>query len=213
MRLRVSLRIVIFSLSALAPAFAQSTFGSIVGLVQDKSGAAAPGTSITITNLAENTSSQTRSNDRGSYQFVNLQPGRYSVVAESPGFAVARIPEILLEARQQRRADIMLDVASVQETVEVTAEATAINTENGTISDTKNFAEVTQLPLNYRGQTTSALAVLNAVPGVQQDGQGNYSVGGGFPAMTDFTLDGISTVNVNNNGPNANMFPSSEMIS
>ena len=105
-------------------------------------------------------------------------------------------------------------VASITQTVQVTADAVVVNTENGTISDTKGFEEVTELPVNYRGATTSPLGVLVTVPGVQQDSNGALSINGGFPAiLIDFTLDGISTINVRNNGANANMYPSSELLS
>ena len=70
--------------------------------------------------------------------------------------------EVTLDARQERRVDLSMALASVQQTVEVSAEAAAINTENATIVNTMSNQEVTQLPANYRGASTSPLGAIVA---------------------------------------------------
>jgi Carboxypeptidase regulatory-like domain/TonB dependent receptor len=191
---------------------AQSTFGSIIGVVLDASNAAVPGAKVEITNTDENISRTVETNAQGGYQALNLKPGKYKISARKEGFGSFQLSDVVLDSRQERRADITLSVAALTQAVEVTATAAVINTENGTISDTKGSAEVTQLPVNYRGATTSPLGALVAVPGVEQDSNGGLTINGGFPAMIDFTLDGISTANVRNNGANQNMYPSSELL-
>lgn len=195
-----------------SPASAQSTFGSIVGTVQDASGASIPGSEIDLTNVAENATRHAVSNDNGFYEFLNLKPGTYSLSAQKAGFSGAHVVNITLDARQEKRVDVTLGVASVQQTVEVKSEVAAINTENATISSTMDNQQVSQLPVNYRGATTSPLGAIVAAPGVQQDDSGAISLSGGLPSMTDFTVDGVSTSNVRLNGPNSNMYPSSEMV-
>jgi hypothetical protein len=74
-------------------------------------------------------------------------------------------------------------------------------------------AENTNLPVNYRGATTSPLAMLATVPGAQRDANGNVSVGGGLPSQVQYSVDGSSTVNIRQNGALGNMNPSSELIS
>ena len=69
-----------------------------------------------------------------------------------------------------------------------------INTENGTIGDTKDFQQITNLPVNYRAATTSPLAMLATVPGAQQDANGDAPVGGGLPSQVQYSVDGSSTV-------------------
>lgn len=191
----------------------QSTFGTIVGVVTDSSSAAVPDAVIEVTNTDENVMRSLLTSPQGSYEVVNLKPGTYKIVAKKAGFGTVELSGIVLDARQERRADISLSLALVNQTVQVTAAPSVVNTENGTISDTKGFQEVTQLPVNYRGATTSPLAALVTVPSVQQDSNGGLSISGGYPAMIDFTLDGISTINVRNNGANQNMYPSSELLS
>jgi hypothetical protein len=110
--------------------------------------------------------------------------------------------------------DVALKLATSTQTIEVSGESgPVINTESGTIGDTKDFQQITNLPVNYRGATTSPLAMLATVPGAQQDANGNVSVGSGLPSQVQYCADGSSTVNIRQNGALGNMNPSSELIS
>jgi len=213
MKKRLGLILLGCGLLSYTPVFAQSTFGSILGTVQDASGGAIPGSDIEIRNLDENTTRKTTSNTSGLYQFLNLPPGRYALSVVKSGFATTQVPEIALEARQERRLDLTLALASVQQTLEVQAVAAVINTENATISSTMNNAQIAQLPANYRGGSTSPLGAIVALPNVQQDQTGAIALTGSLPFMTDYSVDGTSAVNVQTNGAARDMYPSSEMLS
>lgn len=212
-RPKVLLQVAIGVLFTCGPILAQSTFGSIVGQIADESGALIPGVVVTVRNLDENTTRTIDSNSAGLYEALNLKPGRYEILASKSGFASTKVPSVSLEARQTLRADLKLGLAALNQSVTVQSEAATLNTENGTIADAKTNREITQLPVNYRGRETSPLAAIATVPGVQQDASGNISVGGGLPAMVDYTVDGISTTSVRSNGPLREMYPSSEMLS
>jgi len=109
---------------------------------------------------------------------------------------------------------VALKLATSTPTIEVSGESgPVINAENGTIGDTKDFQQITNLPVNYRGATTSPLAMLATVPGAQQDANGNVSVGGGLPSLVQYSVDGSSTVNIRQNGALGDMNPSSVLIS
>ena len=192
---------------------AQSTFGSIIGTAQDSSGAAMPAVAVKIKNLNDNTTRSTSTDSAGEYQVLNLRPGSYEIVGSKENFSPATIPAVALDARQQLRADLKLELAGVTQAVSVEATAAAVNTENAIIGDTKKFNQVVQLPMNYRGGNDSPLSALVAVPGVQQDSSGNMSIGGGTSAQIQYSVDGTSTVNVRQNGALGNMNPSSELIS
>jgi hypothetical protein len=98
-------------------------------------------------------------------------------------------------------------------TVEVADTVAVINTENAMISDSKDNQQITQLPLNNRATTTSPLAALSLSPNVQQDSSGNIALGGASSAMVNFSVDGISTANVRQNGALQDAYPSQEGIS
>jgi len=204
--------VIVAGLAAARGASAQSTFGSIVGIAQDQSLLPVPGATITLRNADENTTQSIVSDAAGAFQFLNLKPGAYDIDASLEGFSSVALRALRLDARQTLRVTVTLTIAGLAEDVKVTAEAPAITTDTGTIADTKTFLEVTQLPVNYRGGTTSPLAAIDTVVGVQQDSSGNVSIGGGTPSMVQYSVDGISSVSVRNNGALANLNPSSELI-
>jgi hypothetical protein len=194
-------------------ACAQSTLGNIVGSVQDPSQAIVAGAVVKLRNLDDNSTRSTLSMQDGSFEFLNLKAGKYSITIEHDGFSPYSLASLQLDARQTQRVDATLSIASAGATVEVNESAAVVNTENGTLADTKKFNQVVQLPMNYRGGNDSPLAALVAVPGVQQDSNGNISIGGGSPSQIQYSVDGSSTVNVRQNGALGNMNPSSELIS
>jgi hypothetical protein len=192
----------------------QSTFGSIVGVVKDPGEGAIADAQITLTNLDDHAQRNARADGNGGFEFVNLEPGHYELVIHADGFSDYKAPSLQLDARQNLRLDATLKIATSAQTIEVSAErGPVINTENGTIGDSKDFQQITALPVNYRGATTSPLAILSTVPGAQQDANGNVSVGGGLPSQVQYSVDGSSTVNIRQNGALGNMNPSSELIS
>ena len=133
---------------------AQSTFGSIRGTAQDKSGAAIPEAQITLHSIDENTDRVVKTDDTGNYTLENVLAGRYSIRAQHDGFADTVISGITLAARQDLRFTLAMMIAAQATTVEVTSSANQINTENGAPRP-KGTAEIGQLPLNFRASSTS----------------------------------------------------------
>jgi hypothetical protein len=201
---------VIFSV---CPAVGQSTFGSIVGVVHDSTQAVVPGATVTIRNLDDNGIRSATSDQNGSFEFVNLKPGNYALTAQAQGFADFKIPSAELTARQALRIDVVLGVERQTETVEVGDTVAVINTENAVISDSIENQQIMELPLNNRATTTSPLGSLALSPNVQQDSSGNIGLGGASSSMVNFSVDGISTSNVRQNGALQDAYPSQEGIS
>ncbi len=211
----LTLLFLLFCLAILAshPAYAQSTFGSVRGVAQDDSGAVLPDTQLTLHSLDENTDRTVKTGSDGSFTLENVKPGKYSVHAHHDGFAETVMNGVSVEARQDVRLTVALSVAAQTSTVEVSAAADQINSENAAIGDSKSNLEITQLPLNNRATTTSPLGALGLSPNVQQDSQGNIAIGGASSSMVNFSVDGISTANVRQNGALQDAYPSQEGIS
>lgn len=197
---------------AAVPAAAQSTFGSIRGSVVDPTGASVPGSVATLLSLDEGTKFSAISDGSGAFAFQNLKPGKYALTIDHAGFAGSKVSSILLEARQDLRLPITLSIASSADTVEVSAGVDQINTEDASIADNKNNVMITQLPLNNRASTTSPLGALTLSANVQQDSSGYIALGGASSSMVNFSVDGISTVNVRQNGALQDAYPSQEGI-
>jgi hypothetical protein len=192
--------------------FAQSTFGSVRGAVLDATGAAIPAAAATIHSIDQNTSRTVVTDDAGAFLFENLKPGKYTLTIAHAGFSTTNLTGISLDARQDLRVPVTLDVSSDASTVEVTAGADQINTEDATLSDSKNNTLITQLPLNNRASTTSPLGALSLSASVQQDSSGYIALGGASSSMINFSVDGVSTANVRQNGALQDAYPSQEGI-
>ncbi len=193
-------------------AHAQSTFGSIRGTVTDISGAVVDGATVIAHSIDENTDRQTTTSASGDFLFENLKAGHYKVTVSHSGFTDAVVPAATLEARQELRLPITLSVTAGTTTVEVSADAALMNTENGTINHTISNVDITQLPINSRSVSSSPLAALAVSPEVTRDSQGNIAVGGATSSQTGFSVDGISTANIRYNGALQDTYPSMESI-
>src|SRR5258706_3349519 len=178
---------------------AQTTYGSIAGTVTDASGAAIADAQVTLTNLATTEKRVAQSGADGLYDFVNLLPGRYSIVAEKTGFKRITRPEVIVEVGQSVRIDITLQVGDVSQTIEVTSETPILQAETSSIGQVVEDRKATELPLNGRNVfnlITLAPAVIpqgssGGTPvGVNPFGWGNYQVNGSFGNESAEYLDG-----------------------
>ncbi len=210
--LRSSIAIILLAFASTFSAYAQSTFGSIRGTIQDSSGAVVSGATVTVHSLDENFDRQVTTNDSGDFVVENLKAGHYQLTAHHDEFSDAVIGSVSLQARQDLRIPITLAIAAQTTSVQVNATADQINTENATLSDSKDNQLITELPLNNRATTTSPLGALALSPNVQQDSSGNIALGGASSSMVNFSVDGISTANVRQNGALQDAYPSQEGI-
>ena len=100
---------------------AQNITGSIVGYVSDSSGAAAPGTVITVLNQGTGATVDATVDGSGSYTVPNLLAGQYRVSAKKEGFETVEVKDIQLLSAQTVRQNFTLQPGGVQQTVEVSA--------------------------------------------------------------------------------------------
>ena len=206
----VLLQMLVLLMMIAQPVFGQSTFGSVRGIAQDASGAAVSGTKLVLHSNDENTDKTAEADASGTFAFENVKAGHYTLRASHDGFAETLINGISVEARQDLRLTAVLNIAAQTDTVVVTSDAAQINTENATLADSKDSLQMTQLPLNNRATTTSPLGSLGLSSNVQTDSSGNIALGGASSSMVNFSVDGISTANVRQNGALQDAYPSQE---
>ena len=198
------------------PAVAQSTFGSVLGTVKDQSGSMVPNATVTLLNVgtaAKRTETTTAS---GAYEFLNLDAGTYQLSINAGGFKDSVFDHIVLQARDTQRIDASLIIGAESQTVEVQAAGDVITTDQSSLASTKTGHELVDLPVAVYSRSngsTSPLLTLTTEPGVQVDDNNNLVIAGTTPALMSFTIDGISSVDVENSGPIAELFPSFNSIS
>lgn len=199
-------------MSVAPPLVAQSTFGIIIGVVTDESGAVISGASVEARNQSTGTVRRIVTDSAGEYTFLNMDPGRYTVTVTTAEFAVVKDENVNVFSRENARSDFQLRVKGVAQDVVVVAGQSIVNeglTESTSISGT----DISSLPLNFRATNApSPIETAALTPGVNQDPSGNLTFSGQVPNATSFSLDGISIQSVRIGGPSRDLFPSVEGI-
>jgi outer membrane receptor protein involved in Fe transport len=205
-------------LSLLIPVrvWAQVAGATLSGTITDASGSSIPQVSVSIKNVATGITTSSVANSSGFYTATNLLPGSYEIRVSVPGFTTMVRSGVNLTVGAQQVLDFTLQVGRVDQTVEVTGEAPAIETTSSSISGLVNSNTVVELPLNGRDWTQLATlqpgvnALQNQVPsglanpGAHRGTRGNgaqVTISGTRPQLNNYRLDGISVVDHTGGSP------------
>ena len=126
-----------------APQIATS---GIAGTVTDPAGVVIAGADVTVRPVTGTSNINTRTDNKGQFNFAGLAPGQYELQFVSPGFKQVR-KQIDLQPQLVARADSRLEVGAAAETVTVTNEASLLKTESGELSRSIVSVPVSSLPL------------------------------------------------------------------
>ena len=129
---------------------AQVITGDLVGTVTDQSGAAVPQARVVVINLGTQARREITTGGNGEYAVSQLPIGDYVLRITAVGFRTFEQPNITLSAGDRLRADAALQVGTASETVEVTTQPAALQTDNSTVGSTVNQRATEDLPLNGR---------------------------------------------------------------
>jgi hypothetical protein len=147
---------------------------TILGSVVDGTKASLPGATVTATSLETGRVATAVTDERGDYRLRGLAPGRYKVQAELSGFATIVIPEIELLVGQNRAVPFTMQLASLSETLTVTAESPLVDISSTQVAGNVDRRQMEELPLQGRNWMELAMQVkgitANAVdttPGVR----------------------------------------------
>src|SRR6476660_3439391 len=113
-----------------ASVFAQFDTATVLGTVKDSSGAVIPGATVTLKNVNTGITATAVTCADGSYQFLNVRVGTYTVRAELQGFSAAEAKDVSVAVNARQRVDLALSVGNVGETVEVTGTSPLRETES-----------------------------------------------------------------------------------
>lgn len=200
MRLRCYLAVAALCLWASASLRADVT-GSILGTVRDPSAGVIGGVKVVVTNLETNLNATATSDTLGQYRFLALPVGRYNIEASAPGFQKFLVTGVTLDVNEQRRIDITLQVGSVEQQVEVSADAIQVETTNTQLGQVIDQKKVLDLPLNGRSYIDLLGLQAGVAPttsgSIQQDrpvsgdmSAGNISVNGQRETANAFLVNG-----------------------
>jgi hypothetical protein len=186
---------------ALAPAcFAQRTT-EVSGRVTDASQAVITNAIVTVTNVDTSVDRTTASNELGYYSVPLLPPGNYQITVQHPGFRPITRSGITLVVDQTARIDFIMEVGAVTEKVEVTGNASVVETQSSTLKGVVDEQRIRELPLNGRDAAQLILLMPGVygttdTSGLQQGGsargivQPGISSNGARGNMVNYSLDG-----------------------
>jgi hypothetical protein len=148
-----------------APADAQVLYGSIVGTIEDQTGAVVPKANVTITNKDTGLTRTAAADDGGRFSVPNLLAGRYDVKVVADGFRPLTRTDVEVSINTVTRVDARLEVGSVTEQVTVEALAVLLQTDKSDVRHEISGATVQNLPLpNYRNYQSLIALVPGASP-------------------------------------------------
>src|SRR5713226_2226057 len=163
------------------------------GRVDDASGAALPGVTVTATNNATGFSRSTVTGSDGSYYFASLPVGTSTVVADLSGFASVTTRNVELNVSQERTVNITLRQAAVKEQITVTAQAPLVET-TPAVSTVISQRQMQNLPLNGRQFANLGSLAPGTTLSVNSDptkpGQLTIALNGGSGRNVNFVIDG-----------------------
>lgn len=180
--------VVLLTLCMAGHGFAQSTnSGEIRGTVTDPSGAIVPNVTVSIRNVETGVTTDVPTNQDGIYDAVSILPGNYSLTFTANGFNKLVRDGVTLQVGTLT-VNAQLTVGTAQQEVQVTAEATMLQTESSEQSTTLDAKTMINLP--DVGQSWGNFTKM--LPGAAGSGTG-VAVNGNLPYYSNFMADGAST--------------------
>jgi hypothetical protein len=210
LRLAAAALVMLVAGSVPGGAAAQSTTGSISGVVSDESAAVLPGVSIVATQVDTGLRRYQVSDATGHFQLLNLNPGRYTVAAELTGFRSASLENLVVTVTRDLRVDVTMYVASLDLETRVSAEAGRLDIGATAIGGVVTTRQISELPLN--GRSFMQLATLQAGVVVSRGtgrgftggfGQTQLSFGGARPEHTGYLMDGTNIADISDKAPSS----------
>src|ERR1051325_8008220 len=188
--------LLLMTLSSIA--IGQHIRGALQGTINDPNGALVQGASVTLRNVSTGAETTATTDERGSFNFQNLEAGTYSVTVEKTGFRRSITTDVAVKVGSVTPVTINLEVGDTKEIVEVvgTTDAT-VDTSRPTVDGVVTPKQIENLPLNGR----NFLDLAQQEPGVQVRDAGDFdptknqmvgvSMGGRSGRSTRIQVDGV----------------------
>jgi hypothetical protein len=181
-------------------AFAQYDTGSLIGVIQDSTGAVIPGVTVSAVNNATGVVYTGMSGTSGEYEIPNLHTGTYKVTAEHQGFSAAVADNVLVSVGIRQHIDLILKVGQTATTVEVSDVSLQVDTEDSERQQTVSGYQTEALPLVSRNfsdflavvtgsRQAPTAATTSSISSLVREGA--YNVNGQRSVFNNFMLDGM----------------------
>ncbi len=196
-------KLTVFAASCMlmTPLLFGSPVGSIAGSVRDSTGAVVPSVKLTLTNLSTNAQTTATTNPEGEFQFLQLAPTTYSLVAEAQGFKRINVSSVLVQVDQITHLDLTLEVGTLTESVQVEAAAPLLENDKSTLSSVVDNRNIQNMPLNARQVMDLALLTPGTQPAAVGTQGAGFNVAGARSQSNIFLWDGVSNMDTQIDSP------------
>lgn len=204
MNYKTKLAAFLLAAAAANHASGQILYGSMVGKVNDPSGAAIASATVSITNKGTGFSRAVATDTTGSFEIPNVPSGTYDVRITAPGFSSVVRSDVPVTINNVTRVDTSLEVGAVSETVNVSGQALLLQTDRAEVRQEVTTKELSDLPVppgrNYQ-------QIFRTIPGFTPPENAHsiptnpsralqFSVNGASRSSNNTRLDGASTTNI-----------------
>jgi hypothetical protein len=172
---------------------AQTSLGTIAGVVTDPQGAVIPNATITAVSNATGEKHTTTSNGQGAYRIESVGPGPYTISVKADKFSELKISNAVVTASVTTTVNATMKVG-VAETVVVETTTEQLHTEDGAITHNISNVEIASLPIGNLNPISLVLTEPGVIaPSGREDftnGVG-FSVNGTRPRANNFLIEGF----------------------
>jgi hypothetical protein len=185
-------------------AFSQVLYGSLVGVVTDPSQAPVPNATVVITQVETNQTRQLSTSDSGQFAFPTIPGGTYQIRVSAEGFRPLTQTGVTVSTNTVTRADLRLELGTLTESVIVSAQTAALQTDRAEVRHEVTTRALQNLPVppgrNYQ-------QLFNTLPGFTSPRNAHsvpsnpsrslqFEVNGTVAASNNIRLDGATQFNV-----------------
>jgi outer membrane receptor protein involved in Fe transport len=190
---RVLLSGVLAALAGVGAVQAQTTTGTLTGVIRDSDGALVPGATVKATATATGVALMAVSDETGQYLLRGLPVGAYAVQFELAGFQTVQVPDVVVRVSEVVRLDVALKVGNLTESVTVSGISTTVDTVSSTLKTVVDQKRIEELPLNGRNPTQLMSLVAGVIPDVRAD----VTSGATYPGASGITANGARANSTN----------------
>jgi hypothetical protein len=203
----VSLVSIMMLLFSSAPVFAQTSKGTVTGLVSDPSGAVIQGASAELRNIETNQTRVSTTNDEGIYRFDAIDLGTYDLKIMAVGFKTYTAKGIAIQANRIATFDARMETGGTEVVVEVNAGTEEMLQKSDAVRG-GNFdrKELTKLPLAnlnpYEiGRLLPGVILPSGTTNFGNSASSGFSINGSRPRGNNYLLDGTENNDISVTGP------------
>jgi hypothetical protein len=190
-----------------APVFAQTSRGTVTGIVSDIQGAAIQGATAELKNTLTNQTRTVTTNEAGLYRFDAVDLGIYDLKISAQGFKTHTSRGIEIQANRVATFDAQLETGGTEVVVDVNAGTEEILQKSDAVRGGNfNFKELSKITLPnlnpYEiGRLLPGVILPTGTTNFGNFGSSGFSINGSRPRGNNYLLDGTENNDISVTGP------------